>query len=139
MTPRSAFEIWLSTSTFSSGPRPGDSAFVRRSVSWVSVAALVLHVAFDRGDDVRDQVVALLELRVDASERHLDPVLPADEGVVHEKQHRDDRHSDGCKHDPHDSTPPERLSRCSLVGMQALLDQTGMKSATAGQRQWSIQ
>src|SRR3954447_822973 len=61
--------------------------------------ALVGGVALDRLDEVRDQIVATLELHSDLRPRRIDPVPQPDDAVVgqDEEQHR--QHDDGQDHD----------------------------------------
>src|SRR4029077_9752335 len=68
--------------------------------------ALVLQVALDRLDQVRDQVVAAPELDVDLRERVLEAVAQHDQAIV-DRDRPDDDHDDDPENDPaHELSPP---------------------------------
>src|SRR5258706_7382186 len=66
----------------------------------VERAALVLHVALHRLDEIRDQVVATLELHVDLREGGLVPVAQGNQAVV-DRDGPEPDDDDDCQEHPH--------------------------------------
>ena len=78
---------------------------------------LVRHVALRRLDEIRNEVIASLELHVDLRERVAEPVAHGDEAVVR-RDHPDDERGDDGEEDPptdaHSSVLLERERRLPL-------------------------
>ena len=74
----------------------------------------VRRIAADRLDEVRDQVVAPLELHIDLGPCRLDPVAETDEPVIRQREVPGDDHQqddDDDERDGHGPFPSRRYAR----------------------------